>query len=244
MVFCSPYIILSRLFSGSFEGLTTDNPVKFITSLRRKGIVRLECLIGGVNRRGRPLTVEPYTGYDDNNGLIEHRAIGYSREGIRLVRAPYLNMSTVKAAGGLYSTVEDLFMWSQALDSEKLLSKKSLEAMFTIYKGDYGYGWHIDKQFNRRRANHGGVQIGFKTNIDRYLDDRVRIILLSNFDDAFINSASRDLAAIVFGEKYNLPKEHPSITLDPKVYDVYVGQYELGADFILTITIRRQQAHR
>jgi CubicO group peptidase (beta-lactamase class C family) len=176
------------------------------------------------------------TGYDDNKVLIEHRAIGYSREGIRLVRAPYLNMSTVKAAGGLYSTVEDLFIWSQAFDTEKLLSKKSLDAMFTIYKGDYGYGWHIDKQFNRRRANHGGVQIGFKTNIDRYLDHRVSIILLSNFDDAFINSASRDLAAIVFGEKYNLPKERPAITLDPKVYDAYVGQYELGADFILTVT--------
>jgi CubicO group peptidase (beta-lactamase class C family) len=176
------------------------------------------------------------TGYDDNKVLIEHRAIGYSREGIRLVRAPYLNMSTVKAAGGLYSTVEDLFIWSQALDTEKLLSKKSLDAMFTIYKGDYGYGWHIDKQFNRDRANHGGVQIGFKTNIDRYLGHRVSIIILSNFDDAFINSASRDLAAIVFGEKYNLPKERPAITLDPKVYDSYVGRYELGADFTLTVT--------
>lgn len=175
------------------------------------------------------------TGYDDNKVVLKHRAIGYSRDGIRLVRALYLSMGIVKGAGGLYSTVDDLFLWDQALYTDKLISKKSLDAMLTIYQGDFGYGWHIDKQFNRRRAFYAGVQIGFKPSIDRYLDDRVSIILLTNSDDVFINSAIRDLAAIVFGEKYNVPKERPAIRLDPKIYDAYVGQYELEPDFILTV---------
>lgn len=175
------------------------------------------------------------TGYDDNKVVLKRRAVGYSREGIRLVRAPYLSMGVVKGAGGLYSTVDDLFLWDQALYAGKLISKKSLDAMFTIYQGDYGYGWHVDKQFNRRRVFYAGVQIGYKPSIDRYVDDGVTVILLNNSDDVFVNSASRDLAAIVFGEKYNLPKERPSIILEPKIYDAYIGQYELGPDFILSV---------
>ena len=62
-------------------------------------------------------------------------------------------------------------------------------------RGDYGYGWHIDKQFNQRPVFHTGVILGFKASIDRYLDDKVSIIILSNSDDTFNNAAIRDLAA-------------------------------------------------
>jgi CubicO group peptidase (beta-lactamase class C family) len=176
------------------------------------------------------------SGYDDNKVLLQHRAIGYAREGLRLVRAPYLNISVVKGAGGLYSTVDDLFLWDQALYTEKLVSRKSLQTIFTIHKGDFGYGWHIDEQFKRRRIFYDGVQIGFKTSISRYPDDKVSIILLTNSDDVFINSAIHDLGAIVFGEKYALPKARATVPQDAKIYDAYVGRYELEADFVLDVT--------
>jgi CubicO group peptidase (beta-lactamase class C family) len=176
------------------------------------------------------------TGYDDNKIVLPRRAIGYAREGIRLVRAPYLNMSVVKGAGGLYSTVEDLWLWDQALYENTLVSKKSLDTMFTIHKGDFGYGWHIDEQFKRRRIFYDGVIIGFKSSISRYVDDKVTIILLTNSDDVFINSAIRDLAAIVFGEKYNLPKERATVRQDAKIYDAYVGRYQLDTDLVLDVT--------
>jgi CubicO group peptidase (beta-lactamase class C family) len=176
------------------------------------------------------------TGYDDNKVVLKHRAIGYAREGLRLVRAPYLSLSVVKGAGGLYSTVDDLFLWDQALYTENLVSRKSLETIFTIHKSDFGYGWHIDEQFKRRHIFYDGVQIGFKSSISRYPDDKVTIILLTNADDVFINSALRDLAAILFGENYAAPKERATVSQDPKIYDAYVGRYELDADFVLTVT--------
>ena len=176
------------------------------------------------------------TGYDDNKVVLTHRASGYAREGIRLVRAPYLNTSVVKGAGGLYSTVDDLLLWDQALYEDKLVSRKSLETIFTIHAGDFGYGWHIDEQFKRRRIFYDGVQIGFKSSISRYADDKVTIILLTNSDDVFINSAIRDLAAIVFGEKYNLPKERATVPQDAKTYDAYLGRYQLDTDLILNVT--------
>jgi hypothetical protein len=63
----------------------------------------------------------------------------------------------------------------------------------------------------------------------------VTIILLTNSDDVFINSAIRDLAAIVFGEKYNLPKERVSVPQDAKTYDAYLGRYQLDTDLILNV---------
>jgi hypothetical protein len=108
--------------------------------------------------------------------------------------------------------------------------------MFTIHKGDFAYGWHIDEQFKRRRIFYDGVQIGFKASISRYADDKVCLILLTNSDDVFINSANRDLAAIVFGEKYDLPKPRATVKQNPKIYEDYVGRYQLDSDLVMKVT--------
>ena len=176
------------------------------------------------------------SGFDDNKVVLKRRALGYARDGIRLVRAPYLSSAIVKGAGGLYSTVDDLFAWDQVLNSDRLVSKKSLEAIFTIHKGDFGYGWHIDEQFKRRRIFYDGVIIGFKASISRYPDEKVCLILLTNSDDAFINSANRDLAAIVFGEKYDLPKPRTTVRQNPRIYEDYAGRYQLDADLVVKVT--------
>jgi CubicO group peptidase (beta-lactamase class C family) len=176
------------------------------------------------------------TGFDDNKVVLKHRALDYARDGILLVHAPYLNTAIVKGAGGLYSNVDDLWAWDQALNTDRLVTKKSLGAMFTIHKGDFGYGWHIDEQFKRRRIFYDGVQIGFKASISRYPDDKVCLILLTNSDDVFINSANRDLAAIVFGERYDVPKPRATVKQDPKVYEGYVGRYQLDSDLVMKVT--------
>jgi len=176
------------------------------------------------------------TGYDHHRPLIKHRASGYVLGANELVNADYIDMSTPYAAGGLYSTVEDLYLWDRALYTEKLVSKSSLNKMFTPFKGDYGYGWFIIKQFNRKLITHGGMVNGFYGYISRYIDDEVCIIVLSNIENAPVDKISIDLAAIVFGEKYEIPKVRTSIKIDPKIYDAYVGQYELASNFIITIT--------
>ncbi len=58
------------------------------------------------------------TGYDSGAEIIPRRASGYSRQAERFRNAMYIDMSIPHAAGGLYSTVEDLLIWDQALDTE------------------------------------------------------------------------------------------------------------------------------
>src|SRR5262245_60766058 len=89
---------------------------------------------------------------------------------------------------GLYSSVEDLYRWDQALATEQLVAKEVLDTIFTPYisippesNGEkYGYGWVIAKKFNHRWIGHEGVIDGYAAEIDRYPDDNVSIILLSN----------------------------------------------------------------
>jgi CubicO group peptidase (beta-lactamase class C family) len=57
------------------------------------------------------------TGYDVFTTILPKRAMGYEKRGLNYVNAPYLDMSIPYAAGSLYSTVEDLALWDQALYS-------------------------------------------------------------------------------------------------------------------------------
>ena len=176
------------------------------------------------------------TGYDDHSPIIKNRASGYSIGTEELINAPYIDMSIPHAAGALYSTVEDLYLWDRALYIEKLVSKTSLNKMFTPFKENYGYGWGITEAFKRKLISHGGGIEGFVTNIDRFVNDDVCIIVLSNNETSPVGQISKDLAAIIFGEKYELPKQRTAIKVEPKIYDDYVGEYELAPNFIITIT--------
>jgi CubicO group peptidase (beta-lactamase class C family) len=162
---------------------------------------------------------------DDNKSIILKRARGYVREGLELQNFPYLNMQIGKPAGAIVSTVGDLLKWDQSFNTNKLLSDKSKKNMFTIYAGDYGYGWHIDSLHGQKRITHSGGILGYKTNIDRFPDEKLTIIMLCNSYDVFINSAIRDLAAIALNKKYNLPQKRKSIALTAEKLRAYIGIY-------------------
>lgn len=184
-----------------------------------------------------PLKMEN-SGYDDNSTLLKHRAIGYIKQPDRIINARYMDMTNAYAAGGLYSTAEDLLLWNQALDAGKLVSKKSSEEIFTPGKGGVGYGWFINRDSNRLLITQGGLNSGFAASILRYPKERVCIILLNNFENAapYLARIGHDLTAILFAEKYELPSEAIAVKVDAKIYDAYVGEYDFGQNRIITIT--------
>ena len=65
------------------------------------------------------------TGYDHADTIIPKRAAGYRKTLDGYTNAAYLDMSIPYAAGSLYSTVEDLYLWDQALYTDKLISAKT-----------------------------------------------------------------------------------------------------------------------
>jgi CubicO group peptidase (beta-lactamase class C family) len=176
------------------------------------------------------------TGYDSHENLIKHRAAGYKRNGDGFVNAAYMDMLIPFAAGALYSTTEDLLKWEQALYTEKLLTKKSLDEMFTPAKSNYAYGWNVGKRGNRRSISHGGGIYGFATQLVRFPDDHVTVVVLSNVEGASAGAVANNLSAIVFGDAYSLPKQRTAITLPAQTLEKYVGDYQLLTGVVLTVS--------
>jgi CubicO group peptidase (beta-lactamase class C family) len=175
------------------------------------------------------------TGYDSSlrvpypPGAREERPLS-------LLAPSDLQLSLPYTAGGLYSTVEDLYLWDLALSTGKLGSQKFIEQVFTPYRDGHGYGWMVRKELDRKLLTQGGGIRLYSTSIRRYPDDDVCIIVLSGMRTADSGKISHDLAAILFGKNYELARERKVIKLDPAEYDTYVGQYALTPDFVLTVT--------
>ncbi|MGB2764844.1 MAG: serine hydrolase domain-containing protein, partial [Candidatus Aminicenantaceae bacterium] len=130
------------------------------------------------------------TGYDHHSTVLEERAAGYSKTFDGYANATYLDMSLPYAAGSLYSSVEDLYLWDQALYTEKLLSKKMKGLLFKPHVSamgqKYAYGWVVGKRsFPKSKEKvtsiaHGGGINGFNTQIVRLVDDKHLIVLFNN----------------------------------------------------------------
>jgi len=156
------------------------------------------------------------TGYDHYEALIPHRASGYEKRAGGYENAPYLDMSLPYAAGGLYSTVEDLYIWDQALYKDKLLSEEYKELMFKPYVSaegsHYAYGWIVgEKSFPKSKEKaqwvaHGGGINGFNTLIQRLVEDRHLIVLFNNTGGAPLGVISDGIINILYDKPYGLPK--------------------------------------
>ncbi|HKO97915.1 MAG TPA: serine hydrolase [Pyrinomonadaceae bacterium] len=177
------------------------------------------------------------TGYDNPVRIINHRASGYARTTDGFINAAPISMSTAYAAGALYSTVGDLLLWDQALYTEKLVSRKSLDEAFTPFKSNYGYGWSIGKRHDRPVIAHGGGIFGFSAYIARYPADRVTVVVLSNVEGAPSGEIANSLSAIVFGAKYEIPSERKEVQVAAKTLEKYVGQYQLTPQLVLNVTL-------
>jgi len=178
------------------------------------------------------------SGYDHFNSILKNRATGYSLDKGKMINSAYIDMTQPYSAGSLYSTVEDLFTWNEALFSDKLLSAKSRESMMTPVKNDYAYGLGVQTKSGRKVVGHGGGINGFSTYLVRFPADKITIVVLRNSDYGAPGPGqiSLDLAAIMFGEKYEAPAPRTEVKVDPKIFDAYVGEYQLGPNFIITIT--------
>ncbi|MCF7886690.1 MAG: serine hydrolase [Candidatus Marinimicrobia bacterium] len=183
----------------------------------------------------KPLKMDN-TGFEYKGEIIDSLAYGYELNNNKLVKADYRIMSNAHASGALYSTIEDLYLWDRVLYSENLIAKSALDRMFTPYNDNYGIGWGIVDLFNRKMVGHNGEIEGFRTNISRFINDNVCIIILSNNGATSIGKISIDLAAIVFDEEYPIPGQKQIVKIAPNILDDYVGKYELKPHFFLTIT--------
>ncbi len=153
------------------------------------------------------------TGYDHHETIIKNRASGYVKTTNGYINSAYLDMSLPFSAGSMYSTVEDLYLWSQALYTEALLSDRYKNIMFKPFLNNYAYGWSVRKivlaasDDSLQIVSHGGEINGFNTLITRLVDDKYIIVLLNNTGGTDLNRMSIGITNILYGKPYDQPQK-------------------------------------
>jgi tetratricopeptide (TPR) repeat protein len=122
-------------------------------------------------------------------------------------------MSLPYAAGSMYSTVEDLYLWDQALYTDRVLSAQSKELMYKPTLNDYAYGWFIAKAKlgagteTVPSISHGGGINGFNTLIMRYPVQKNLVVLLDNTSQGEnLDKLSQELTNILYDKPFDLLK--------------------------------------
>jgi CubicO group peptidase (beta-lactamase class C family) len=239
----------------SFIGRFRDKPLEFVPGEKFNYNNSGYYLLGVIVERAAGKSYEDFlqeniftplgmknTGFDHPARIIKNRAAGYEGQGERIHNASYIDMSHGFAAGAIVSTTEDLLLWDKALYTDKLISRKSLDEMFTPFKDlsptkNYAYAWWLEKQSDHQAISHSGHINGFSTYIMRYPAERVTVIVLSNNRGAPSERVAKDLSAIVFGAAYKIPQERKVINVANSVLEKYAGQYQLRPNFVITMSL-------
>ncbi|MHB1310651.1 MAG: serine hydrolase [Gemmatimonadaceae bacterium] len=148
------------------------------------------------DRVGMPWTLAR----EDGRAPVQRRAYGYSRRDGIWARTDQSSTSAVLGDGGIYSSVSELYRWSNALETRELLGD-SLRALI-FRRGsksdsagvDYGIGWYLETVHQLPRTRHTGTSIGFRNAIIRYPTLRATIIVLTNRANANAGALADRLA--------------------------------------------------
>ena len=143
-----------------------------------------------------PLGMDNSVAFRDGLNAVPNRAYGYTVTENEVAFTDQSITSAVLGDGGVYSSITDLYKWDQALYTDTLVQAEAIERMFTPYLESYGFGWRIDEVDGHRRIHHTGSTSGFRNVIQRFPDDRLTVIILTNRRDPDVAPLADRLAAL------------------------------------------------
>jgi CubicO group peptidase (beta-lactamase class C family) len=160
---------------------------------------------------------------------IANRAFGHSKENDALKETDQSATSATLGDGGVYSSLEDLLRWDDALRNHTLLGEKEFQPALApvklaggsephwpaepnddnLHPGKpvaYGFGWFLDPYQGHPRMWHTGRTMGFRTVIERFSEGRgLSVIILSNRTDLEPEKLALEVAELVFKEQEHRP---------------------------------------
>lgn len=171
-----------------------------------------------------PLGMNRTLAYVSGSNEVPDRAYGHSKKGNRFVQTDQSSTSATLGDGGVYSNLEDLSKWDDALKHHALLSAPEMQPALTPVKladgsmpswssdpGDtdplagkpvfYGFGWFLDDHQGRQRMWHYGETTGFRTLIERFTGSGLTIIILCNRTDLNPQVLASQVVDLVPGTK-------------------------------------------
>jgi CubicO group peptidase (beta-lactamase class C family) len=185
-------------------------------SYSNSGYVVLGCMVAKASGRRfgdflrarifEPLRMDRTIAYEKGRNRVEERAYGHTKDGDTFRETDQSPTSATLGDGGVYSSLEDLARWDEALQRHTLLGEIEMRPAVTaatladgsearwpaepgadnLHPGrpvSYGFGWFLDPYRGRPHMWHHGETMGFRTIIERFPADRLTVMILCNRTD-------------------------------------------------------------
>lgn len=172
-----------------------------------------------------PLKMNHTLAYEKGKNEVPHRAYGHTKKDDRWQETDRSPTSAVLGDGGIYSSIDDLAKWDQALREHTLLSAAEMQPALTPVQPtggapkdeagatvSYGFGWFLDPYQGHKRMAHDGSTIGFRTTIQRFPDDDLTVIVLANRTDIDPEALALKVADLYFAAKPSPPNRTAGTT--------------------------------
>ncbi|MCB0631322.1 MAG: serine hydrolase [Lewinella sp.] len=200
----------------------------------------------------QPLGMTNTLFYDDHEKIVKNRAYSYG-EGQGTFEKRVLSYANVGATS-LFTTVEDLAKWAINFDKMTVGNAAIMKQMHEqgiLNNGEkisYAYGQVIGEYKGLKMVSHGGADAGYRTYLARFPEQGLSVIVFSNLGTFNPGSLAFQIVDIYLKDQIKEPvtdapaspvaaaSEKPSVEVSEAQLESYTGRYEIGPNFILTIT--------
>ncbi|HEV2491145.1 MAG TPA: serine hydrolase domain-containing protein [Candidatus Acidoferrales bacterium] len=173
-----------------------------------------------------PLGMSRTLAYEYGRNNVSERAYGYTNDVGVWLETDQSPTSATLGDGGVYTNLEDLTKWDDALRNHTLLSAAEFQAAITPatpqepanFDGEpkpfsdadgkpvsYGFGWFLDPYRGHERMWHTGSSIGFRTVFERFTSADLTIIILGNRTDQNVESLALKVADLILNPSKSSP---------------------------------------
>jgi len=160
----------------------------------------------------KPLGMRNSRFHDDYTELLQNRAFGYFPGGKDKYRN-FISTFDCVGSGGLFTSVEDLFLWDQNFYHYRVGGRDVIELMHTkgkLNNGqelDYAFALRISSYRGLKTVDHGGALGGYRSYVVRFPEQNFSVICLSNLSSINPAGLSQQIADIYLADEFEKAEE-------------------------------------
>jgi len=203
----------------------------------------------------KPLGMKSSLFYDDNTDLIKNRVFSYNKKQGEKGFDNLISRFDLVGSGGVYTNIEDLFLWDQNFYNNKLgkggqgiIEKMHQEGLLNNGESS-GYAFALNNGTYKglKTVSHGGSLAGFRSQLMRFPEENFSVIVLANRGDANPTGKAFQIADILLKDKLKDEKNQQVATTDKSTttepleefsLDQLTGTYEIQPGVVLDVTLK------
>lgn len=198
-----------------------------------------------------PLEMKNTVLFEDNQKIIPNLASPYYFDGTTYKKG-IRNSKDIVGNTGIRTSIEDLCKWVINFEKMKIGNKELFDKLAqtaVLKNGDtlsYAFGQRVSNYKGKRVISHGGADAGYRSQVLRFPDEELSIIVLANDGSLNADEKAYAIADIYLDNKRTVDGksiQKPSITAAKETLKRYEGKFELQPGFVMEFNQREGQLY-